>query len=249
MNFKNIELLSEEQVRQFVDWGEHVNKVLENPKLKTTLKSIANGIELFYQRQPYIQEMLLKEGWFVNPSLMPVDLYELEDRYNEEEDKFKKHNIVNEFFLECFPASELLNMLDKWVSDERLKDHKGVLTHMINEYVAKDYISSLHITVAKIEDLIVNLIMPDEGFVSHAKIKKKLTQTYDSIIPKEGVKQYLFGMGKSFLENEYFKSFDRKQEVTLSRHSISHGAYKGDYTQIDALRYILLYDLLYDSLK
>lgn len=249
MDLKNREILSEEQEKQFADWAKQINKVLENPKLKTSLKSIASVIELFHQRQPYIQEMLLKEGWFVNPSLMPVDLYELENKYKQENDTFKKHNIVNEFFLECFPAGELLNMLDKWVSDERLKDHKEVLTHMINEYVAKDYISSLHITVAKIEDLIVNLIMPDEGFVSHAKIKKKLAQTYDSIIPKEGVKQYLFGMGKSFLENEYFKSFDRKQEVSLSRHSISHGAYKGDYTQIDALRYILLYDLLYDSLK
>jgi len=249
LNLKNIELISKEQAKQFADWGDHIKKVLENPELKRSIKSIADGIEFFYQRQPYIQDMLLKEGWFVNPSLMPRDLYELEKIYKEEEDDFKKQNVVNEFFMEYFPASELLNMLDKWVSDERLKDHKKVLTHMINEYVAGDYISSLHITVAKIEDLIVSLIMPDVGYVKHTQIKDKLTQTYNSITPKNGIKQYLFGMGKSFLENYYFKGFNRKNEVSLSRHSISHGAYKGEYTKVDALRYILLYDLLYDSLK
>ena len=188
---------------------------------------------------------LLDTGWFPFVQILGKDF----DRLREASEN-KDFTNIEESIINSFNEERVKSFSQYWWRNSIFLDKKNILNAGLNAYLAK--------TSEQTINCIKNLSSEIEGIIRldfHLSHGRKPTM--------RELKEYILSCGKNkfsdgdslgfpglffrYLNDVIFKDFDvEKDEIPLSRHSVSHGiAEVGDYSRERALQLILTLDQIY----
>lgn len=214
---------------------------------ETTLQTLG----MFYKKTLYFDmysflssqnnfDQLVSDGWFPFFLLLDGKFEELIKYYSEE----KKFNSYIESILISFSEEKLKEVTGNWWNNSILINKKEIIESAINAYNAKDYVNCIKNLSSEVEGIIRYALFRDTGN------KKPTTKQLKEYVVSSGEGKFntqnSLGFPSEFmryLDDSIFKDFDIDNDITTSRHSVSHGvAIKANYTQERALQFILTID-------
>jgi len=196
-----------------------------------------------FRQTPELKQKMYEKGWFPFIRLLGshyTDLFNL----------MKNDLPIIEFEDQMVDSYDPMieNIVNSWMKNQNFKDREIFIWKGIQEYLEKDYISSISILYPQIEGLIRGLPIPDidlKGVPMGEKLTDKIVQTTNQYNPDSSL--FISEKFKDFLINSYFSKFDPNNgPADLSRHSLAHGmaTYEKDYSKITAFQTILILDQL-----
>lgn len=189
-----------------------------------------------------------EDGWFPFIEMIGQEIKRLVRSYKQEfQIKEETEKLANRFDKE-----RIDKIASKWWVNNIYKTKKEILQAGINSFLRgnkEDYISCIKTLLSEIEGIIRIHYFHDTGKGKDVKIHELLTHLTEKGKQKTGsdISLYLPIPFLNYLKEVVFPKFDLEDgEVSLTRHTASHGVAKSeDYTQIKALQTILILDQIY----
>lgn len=188
---------------------------------------------------------ILKDGWFPFIELVGGDFKVVAQIYS------NKHNFQKRInaFLEKFNNQRINQMTDRWWQNDVFNEKKDLLNAGVKAYLMdnKDgYINCINTLIPQIEGIIRYQYFKEKKKGVHVKENILVDFLIEKGKEKSGDNYSLFMplQFKNYLVQVFFANFNlEKGQITLSRHSSSHGvATVIDYDKIKALQMILILD-------
>lgn len=155
---------------------------------------------------------------------------------------------IESVIISHYDNETLKDMLFEWKNKERLDRRTKILEDVIQAYIEGKYNLVVPTLLAQIEGTIA------EGFSHQGNMTGKTLNSYIDQLLNDDV-QYLSGsidsMAKKFISQVVLVRFMHGQDIpsSLSRHAILHGADTLYGTQINALKAILLFDYIQETIE
>jgi hypothetical protein len=193
-------------------------------------------------------DSLLKDGWFPFIELLSSDFKEISESYKETPiylDRVKR-------VVDKFDKDRINRIITKWWHNPIFLDKKQILEAGINSYLRDDdegFISCIKTILPEIEGIIRLQYFEETGKGKSVNITDLISYITKKGSDKTGSDLSLF-LPRAFLDYlkvSIFPKFNLETgDVSLSRHSSSHGVAKTeDYTKSRALQMILILDQVY----
>lgn len=193
-------------------------------------------------------EQFTQDGWFPFIEIIGQEVKKLVRSYKH---KFQIKE-ETEKLAYSFNKERIERLTNKWWANNIYKDKQEIIQAGINSYIRgnkEDYISCIKTLLPEIEGIIRIHYFHDTGKGKDVYMHELLKHLTEKGKQKTGsdVSLYLPIPFLNYLKEVVFPKFDLEVgEVSLTRHTASHGVAKSeDYTQVKALQAILILDQIY----
>lgn len=189
-----------------------------------------------------------EDGWFPFIEIIGTDYDNLVEIYKTK-DEFE---IRIKVFVDSFNEDRIKKIIKKWWSNNIFKDKQALIKAGIDAYLLDKetgFINCIKTLTSEVEGIIRIHYFKETG-----KGKKVCFSHLTKHVREQGREKsgsdfslYLVRPFFDYLENIFFADFNlEKGDITLSRHSSSHGVAKPeDYHKIKAIQTILVLDQIY----
>lgn len=230
----------------------HREESLDIDAMQTELGALFRYLSFQYvydvlESKPHFN-LLLKDGWFPFIELIGSEFKELSDAYKNLPNPQPK---VQEL-LSKFDRKRIDRFANKWWNKRIFSDKKVILETGIDSYLNGDsqgFIACIKTLLPEIEGIIRLHYFEETGKGKDVYVQELITYIIDKGRVKSGSDLSLFLPRALFayLKESIFQQFDlEKGDISLSRHTSSHGVAKAeDYTKSRALQLILILDQIY----
>ncbi|MED1205614.1 hypothetical protein [Heyndrickxia acidicola] len=216
-------------------------EIFEHIDIETNIKSLD-----FYSKRKEIQNMFLNEKWFPDINLEPKIIVELLHHYREQPTQFLKTSYMNQEMINMYNEETVFRWYDEWSKESTLSEELIILKTAIESHFKKEYIISIHLIIPRIESLIVS-VNKLKGNVDFKDLRKVIGEKKRHTLSRSKV--LLLEICIKYLNKTFLNSFEHGRENFLNRNSVLHGAYKGTFTEVESLKLLAFYNLLFEVLK
>jgi len=193
-------------------------------------------------------DLLIKDGWFPFIEIIGSEFKELSDAYQHLADPQSKVKQL----ISKFDKKRIDRITNKWWNNQIFADKRSILETGIDAYLnddSKGFIACIKILLPEIEGIIRLHYFEETGKGKDVHVPDLITHIFDKGRIKSGSDLSLF-LPRAFLvylKKSIFPQFDlEKNDISLSRHTSSHGVAKADdYSKSRALQMILIMDQIY----
>lgn len=193
-------------------------------------------------------EAMERDGWF---PFIEIAGHEYKILLRCYEDKFDFESQIEQI-IRSFDQNRIEKIVGRWWRKQVFQEKRDILQAGVNAFLRgdkEDNISCIKTLLSEAEGIMRLQYLKDAGKGKSVKVQELLTYILEKGRKKSGSDSSLFLPAKFFeyLRDVIFAQFDLEaDQVSLSRHSSSHGVAKTEsYTSARALQAILIIDQLY----
>ena len=230
----------------------HWEEGLDIEAMQTELGALYRYLSFQYvydiiESKPHF-DLLLKDGWFPFIEIIGSEFKELSDAYQKLPDpQSKVHELISKFDKE-----RIDRITNKWWKKQIFSDKKSIIESGIDSYLndnSKGFIACIKTLLPEVEGIIRLHYFEETGKGKDVYVPDLINHIVDKGRIKSGSDLCLF-LPRAFFEylkDSIFPKFDlEKGDISLSRHTSSHGVAKAEhYTKSRALQMILILDQIY----